>query len=169
MTKLEEEQYKLYSSMLPEELDKLRTWKYSEIEPYYVCTSIDLYRKLMNLPRDFTIIDLGCNQACQVIYYEDFSGYIGVDNSVPVENRLHRNNTIHYQMDYKEFLNNILPQLLSEKIIDLDKTIAVSYLMPGIDFTLIKEKFKYFDIYYPGYNQNSSLFPQEVYNKGITR
>lgn len=169
MSASDEEQYKLYCSILPEEIGKLKAWRFSEIEPYYVCTSINLYIKLMNLPRDFTIIDLGCNQACQAIYYEDFSGYIGVDVSVPIENRLQRKNTIHYQMDYKDFLNNVLPKLLSEKIIDLDKTIAVSYLMPGIDCNIIKEKFKYFDVYFPGYNQNSSLFPQSVYDKKNTR
>ena len=140
----------IYDSLEKEQLIRMKEYRFNEIEPYFVCCSIRLYKKIEQLPKHLTIIDLGCNNATQSIYYEDFARYIGVDSCIPSKYRYHTANSLHYDMTLETFIEKELPSLVENEIINLDNTLAISYLVPSKNLELISKNFKYCQIFYPG-------------------
>lgn len=63
------------------------------------------------IPKDYTIIDLGCYMAAQSFLFEDYDGYIGVDiydSDRLAPSRFKTKNATHYSMTIEEFLDNIV-------------------------------------------------------------
>lgn len=123
------------------EMMRLAQWEYCEYE-YDFLGFLDVYQNL-NIPKDFIILDLGCYQACQCIYFKDYPTYIGVDIAVPIEYRFNQNNAIYYQCDIIDFIKTMK--------LNPNKVFAICSYVPDPDkniYNLIKEKFPYHKIQY---------------------
>ena len=93
------------------------------------------------LPKDWKVIDLGCNAAAQCFFFSDHAGYTGVDiladrEADPEEImngkfestlRFKGENTIHYEADIKNFIHEHA-ELFRE-----DKTLALCIHVPDAE------------------------------------
>lgn len=105
---------------------------------------LDMYLEL-DIPTNFTVIDLGCNQAVQAIYFESHKQYIGVDNATPNEYRFKQNNAVHYEQSIQEFCNKTLPTLH----LNMDKVFAICSYVPDEEAqALVADTFKYHKVVY---------------------
>ena len=105
---------------------------------------LESYNDLKDIiPKDFTIIDLGCYQALQGYYFKNHKEYIGIDNYVPIIWRFHQNNAKYYYMSIQDFIKEHINEL------DLSKTFAICSYVPDIEArTLVRNTFSYYrDIY----------------------
>ena len=80
------------------------------IQPYEIVSEM--------LPKEWTVIDLGCNAAAQCFFFSEHAGYVGVDllrnKEADPEDimsgicdstlRFESGNTTHYELDIKSFL-----------------------------------------------------------------
>lgn len=73
-------------------LSKVFSYEYSELE-FDFLGFLGSYKMISKrLPSNFTIIDLGCYQAVQALYFSGFIKYIGVDIGCPISSRWGQNN-----------------------------------------------------------------------------
>ena len=94
-----------------EELNRKLSYGCSELDPSFLC--FDYCYKAVSevLPRNFTIVDLGCYQAAQCYYFKDFDKYIGVDCYDQTYSREYvpplrfiSHNTTHYVETIQQYL-----------------------------------------------------------------
>ena len=95
---------------------------------------VDIYawiRDNYNIPKDYTIIDLGCNVAAQAYLFEDYAGYIGVDLAGIdyVMQRFTPKNCTHYYTSIQNFIRHILPTL------HINKCVAICSGVPDAEAT----------------------------------
>ncbi|MEE3344681.1 MAG: hypothetical protein VZS44_11345 [Bacilli bacterium] len=123
-----------------DEMLRLHEWENCEYE-YGFLGFLEVYQNL-NIPKDFTIIDLGCYQACQCIYFKEYKQYIGVDAYVPLEYRFRQDNAI--------YVDKLIEDYIEQYNGDLNKTFAICSYVPVKDnvYNRIKEKFPYHKIQY---------------------
>lgn len=86
------------------------------------------------IPKDFTIVDLGCYMAFQSHYFKDHKQYIGVD--VCELERYKTSNSTHFTMSIQEFIISVLPTLN----LDLGKTFAICNYVPDTEATSFARK-----------------------------
>lgn len=161
--KYRKETERLLASVGEERFNALWNWELSELDNEFV-GFIDKYATL-NVPKDFTVIDLGCYQAVQADYFKDCKAYIGVEPDVPPEYRLQQDNAKYYQQTGQEFIKHILPRLL-EQGLDLNKTIAVCSAVPDEELQqLVIKTFPYHRVTYP--NRGDDLISEALPNSKI--
>lgn len=133
---------------IPEEcLTPVWNYDYCEFSRDFV-GFIDKYAQL-NIPKDFTVIDVGCNQAVQAHYFKDHSCYIGIDPAIPVENRLIQGNADYYRLTAQDFIKTVLPKLIEDGL-DLHKTFAICSAVPDdVAQELVINTFPYHQVTYP--------------------
>lgn len=124
-----------------QEVNRLFSYEKCELE-YDFIAFLDSYADLKEIvPKDYTIIDLGCYQALQGHLFRDYAGYIGVDMSIPIEYRLRQNNAEYYDCTIQEFIEHILPELN----LDLKKAFAVCSYVPDMQAReMVRNTFPYF-------------------------
>lgn len=103
------------------------------------------YESLSKLiPKDWTIVDLGCSSGFQAEYFKTHKKYIGII----VDDRLkyQTSNAEYHTMRIKDFLESE-----NFKDLDLSKTFAICNYVPcEIEVEMARIKFKNIFVYYPG-------------------
>lgn len=118
------------------------------------------------IPKDFTIVDLGCYMAAQSIIFKDYKKYIGVDcydmpnridDYVPPL-RFNIENTEHHSTTIQDFLiSNDMKKL------DLDKTYFIASYVPAFEVTnQVLEQVKHGLISYCGEHKVKGLNAEEI-------
>lgn len=145
-------------------------WEYCELDSEFI-GFIDQYATL-NIPHDFTIIDIGCCQAVQAYYFKDHRSYIGIDPDVPTMNRLIQDNAAYYEMTAQEFVQNVLSSLVKNGL-DLSKSFAICSAVPDVEAqTLVAQTFPYHRVTYPssvGMDVISCSMPPKTKQQEIER
>lgn len=138
-----------------------KIYKYAEAELDYTFIGfLYSYADLANLPKDFTIIDLGCFVACQGYYFRNHKNYIGVEPYMPIESRLELNNSIYYKMLGQQFIKQELPNLIKNGL-DLNKTFCVCSYVPDTElYQYIIDTFPYHRIWYTDHSI-SEIYPDK--------
>lgn len=105
----------------------------------------DAYHALsLVVPKDCTIVDLGCYMAFQAHYFKDHARYIGVD--VCKLQRYSPPNATHYFSSIQDFVEHILPTLN----LDLESTFAICNHVPDSEaVSLVRNTFPNLFCYYP--------------------
>lgn len=131
----------------PNELKRLYSWEYCELDPEFPAF-LDVYADLKDkVPKEFTVIDLGCCQALQGDYFKEHVAYIGVDNGVPNEWRLRQSNAQYHECSIQQFIQEVLPGLG----LDLNKTFAVCSYVPDEEARkMVRDTFPFHREYYVG-------------------
>lgn len=129
----------------PEEIKKVFSYKMCELE-YDFLGFLDGYKRLQkSIPKDFTVIDLGCNQAVQAVYFKDHAGYIGVDSAIPTDIRFNVLRGTSVQDTIQHFIEKTLPTLG----LDLDKVFAICSYVPDEEAQkLVAKTFPYHSVIY---------------------
>jgi len=129
-----------------QQLDKIMSYEKSELDPDFLgFTSTYRHLSLM-IPLHFTIIDFGCNHACQAFYFAQHKKYIGIDSSIPIEYRLAAQNSEHFLQEGFEFLKNNKSDLALNNY----PIFAISNYMPSENLNfLIRAVFPDLYIFYP--------------------
>lgn len=143
-----EEQSKKLSHLIGKsEIQRLFSYEYCELEPDFL-GFLNSYYDLQTIPKDFTIIDIGCYQALQGIYFRDHKQYIGVDIDTPTEYMLRQENSEYYCMSGQRFIKNKFSKLLKNGL-EIDKTFAICSYVPDEElWKMISETFPYHRIKY---------------------
>lgn len=118
-----------------------------DLEPAFM-GFVDTYFYLSRLiPKDWTVIDIGCAFNPQCWYFRDHARYIAVEPSL--RKMFHVDNTEIYYASAKGFIENTLPTLN----LDLDKTFAIcNYVPPSYrenPMELVRATFKNIYCFYP--------------------
>lgn len=142
----ERENKRLISSISKEALQKVFSYSKCELETDFL-GFLHIYADLQNLPKNFTIIDVGCCQALQAFYFRKFKRYVGIEPTIPAEYLLAQDNAVYYEGTMQEFVK-YLPQL-QEQGLDFEKVFAVcSYVPDRQAQQLVSEIFPYHRIVY---------------------
>lgn len=117
---------------------------------HLMCDAKAYYTLSRMIPKDATIIDIGCSYNAQSYLFKEHKAYIGVD---PIEdfNNWHfehfvAEGTKFYNMTGQQFIKEVLPTLE----LDLDKVFAICTYVPDWECQrLVRETFKNLYVYYP--------------------
>lgn len=139
----------LYKIIPKEKLDYL--FQHSDAGAEMDCTYLgfeDVYKRVLeHVPKEYTILDLGCAYACQSWFFRDHAGYIGVDGWGNDDSVIHTENSRFYFMTIQDFVRDVLPTLG----VDLEKVFAVCSAVPDWNAqALVKETFSSCLVWYPG-------------------
>lgn len=130
---------------------------YCELEPDHLCFEF-VYRAVAdNVPKDFTVLDLGCYMAAQAYLFTEHRLYVGVDNSefiafnhdwyVPPP-RFSTKNSVHYTMSITDFLD----WCSNAAFLDPERTYVVASYVPGFyDAGFLGGRYPNHAIIYPGH------------------
>ena len=172
--KFRDETDKLIASVGKEKLEKVFAYPFLEIDEGFIAF-IETYKKVSDtLPKNFSVIDIGCYLGVQGDYFKDFDSYIGVEPEciskltkyVGVNDKgeplfeteevkisdyfLEQDNAFFYAVTGQEFISDILPKLYEEKVLDPEKTFCICSAVPDEKLQrLVKDTFKYFRVTYP--------------------
>lgn len=138
-----EEECKRIMQKYPEEIRKVFDWENCQLE-FDFLGFLESY--WISLSSDFTVIDFGCNQAVQSIYFDKQRKYIGVDCCVPLEYRFVVNENVeHFKKTIQEFIEVDLPSLN----LNMGKVFAICSYVPDDEARkMVRNTFKYYrDIY----------------------
>lgn len=165
-------QSKLYEKIPKNQLYKFRG-DLVEIDHTFMAF-LESYEPVVELiPKDFTIIDFGCNMAAQSFLFEDFSKYIGVDNfenfnpstinREDIQSKSERfvsKNSEHFILGIEDFLDKYSNELKRNS----DKIYAICSFVPGYEtfFDKIVEIFPNCLISYCDYIFSQGLESEEI-------
>lgn len=159
----EEETAKLLQGMSRANKDRVFKYEMCELD-YDFVGFLHSYKDLADkLPKDFTIIDIGANQAVQSEYFKDFDRYIAVEPFTPEHAMAMQFNMDAYTMTGQEFIRDVLPKL-QEAGLDLNKTFCVSSYVPDVPLRdeLIPQTFPYYRSTYAGCHTHERLPEPEL-------
>lgn len=111
------------------ERKRLLSYERCEIEPDFIAFLGNYYDLPLRLPKDYTIIDIGCYQALQGILFQKHKKYIGVEPNVPIEWRLQQDNAEYYNQTGQQFIQKTLPELIRNGL-DLKKAFIICSAVP---------------------------------------
>lgn len=111
-----------------------------ELDPTFLSFEDVYFTIAEHVPKDYTILDLGCYMAAQSYIFRDHARYIGVDcfddpdswigdGKYVIPERFETENSAHYRMTIQNFLKDDLPKL------DLDKTYVICSYVPAFQAT----------------------------------
>lgn len=124
------------------EILRLLKWEQTELDPTFLGFLQDYSGMDAYIPADFQIVDLGCYQAVQSIYFQNHP-YIGVD-LIPTEVRYQGPNITHIRKDITEYINTF-------KENELNHTFVFCCNVPDRKTReLVKMIFPYYKVTYPG-------------------
>jgi len=120
-------------------------WISAQLDPSFLGFT-DTYKALSQIiPKDWTILDLGCAYAFQAYYFKDHARYIGVDSSDCMKFRTP--NSSSYVVDILDFINrgDDLPCILPLN------TFAICNYVPlsPKDAETVRKAFPFIFYYYP--------------------
>ncbi len=128
------------------EMEPVKNYEYSELG----CDFLGFLEEYscLNIPNNFTVIDLGCYQAVQALYFKNSALYIGVDNGCPCDSRLLQENTMYFKDSIQHFIQIELPKLC-KKGLNLNKTFAICSYVPDKEAQkMVRETFPYHKVVY---------------------
>jgi hypothetical protein len=129
--------------LYPDEINRLFAYEYCELESGFL-GFLHVYAEL-NIPKDFTVIDLGCCQSVQASYFGEHAAYIGVDIGVPAEWCFRQDNAIYCHSSIQDFIQGTLPTLN----LDLNKTVAICSYVPDEEAQqMVARTFPYHKVVY---------------------
>lgn len=101
------------------------------------------------IPKDWTVIDIGCAYNAQCYLFKEHKKYIAVDLSVPLKDMFCLDNTDCWNISSGKFISDILPTYH----LDLDRTFAICNFVPDWNsespIELVKSNFKNVYTFYP--------------------
>lgn len=115
-----------------------------------VCDMFAYYMLSKSIPRDWTVIDVGCAYNAQSYLFKEHNKYIGI-NPEYKSHHFHLENfkaedTDYYEMTGQDFIKITLPILE----LDLSKTFAICTFVPDWECQqMVRETFKNCYVYYP--------------------
>ena len=123
-----------------------------ELEPGFLCFEENYVPIANNVPKEFTVVDIGCYMAAQSYLFKEFERYYGVDpfdlpfnDDYIAPERFAISNGTHFCLSGKQFLDSFLSSL------DLDKTYFICSAVPNFKETdYIFDSVKNCAIFYPG-------------------
>lgn len=139
-------------SMLPkDQVERVFSQHYCDIDSSWL-GFMDTYHKLSELiPKDFTVVDIGCSYNAQSFLFKGHARLISVDPDIHEykTERFKPDNCEIYNVCCGEFVKNILPTLG----LDMNKTFAIANYVPdwfGDDVReLVRMNFKNIYTFYP--------------------
>lgn len=137
--------HELISIIPKEQLDAVFAYETCDIDVEFLGFT-EFYKHLAEvIPKNLTIIDLGCAYAAQAYYFRDHEQYIGVEADPCVQ--FHTENTTHYHMSIQSFISDELPKLN----LNLETVFAICNYVPDFEAqALVRETFPNVFNYYPG-------------------
>lgn len=144
------ELFKALMKEYPVETRKKMSQDYCELDHTFMGFE-DKYQLAADIvPKEKTIIDIGCYMGAQGYYFRDFPRYIGVDlpgtKDFYVE-RFEFNNTTHYENDGASWIKDVFPTLN----LDLKDVFVICSAVPNEPLNqLIKDTFPNHLVWYPG-------------------
>ena len=102
------------------------------------------------VPKDYTIIDLGCAYAAQAFYFKNYKMYIGVDCGVEPKD-------VHFQIPKMAYcimtIQKFCKKVIDEKW-DLEKVFAICSYVPDEEAReIVRRTFPNLMVYYPEIRQ----------------
>ena len=160
--KIEDNKYnnlcdELIKKLTKSEIDKIFSYEYCEYE-YHFLGFLENYYDLKDLiPKDFTVVDVGCYLAIQSEYFKDHKRYIGIEPDVApfsdanINEHFHKNeNSVFIRDTAKGFVTNF-SDYAKKYDLDKDKMFIICSAVPAFEeTTLIEQNFPYIRIAYPG-------------------
>lgn len=137
----EEHCRELQKAFTKEQFNQVFSYKYNELSPEFL-GFVEQYKALAGIiPKEFTIIDFGCNAAPQMYYFRNHHKYIGIDAtdcicfSQP-------NAEIHTKTTTQNFIKSMK--------LDVNKCFAICNYVPDEEAKkMVRETFPNLFIYYP--------------------
>jgi len=131
------------SDYYAKEIAKVLSYKDSKLEPEFLGFTSTYRHLALMIPLHFTIIDFGCNHACQAFYFRQHKKYIGIDASIPLEYRLNTPNSEHHLIGGREFITQMFPGATYPQF-------AISNYVPSDELNLlIRARFQDLYVFYP--------------------
>lgn len=131
--------------MLPkDQFNKVMSQKECDIDTSFL-GFVNYYLHLaMIIPKNFTIVDLGCAYNPQCFFFKDHKKYIAVDAC----------DMVKFKSDNCEIINKTIEQYIKEDIsnLNLDSTFAICNFVPpwgGDNLKMVREAFKNLFVFYP--------------------
>lgn len=125
---------KLVDLIPKEELEQKLSYGDSELEPDFLCFENNYEPVARIVPKEFTIVDMGCYQAAQCYLFAKHKLYVGVDcyekclsERYAPPMRFQAENTVHIVSTINFFISRFL------RMFDLSKTYFIASAVP--DFT----------------------------------
>lgn len=159
----------ILKSMSKENRDRLFGYERCELELDFVAF-LHSYKDLAEqLPKDFTIIDIGANQAAQSEYFKDFAGYIAVEPFVEEQGFVRQMNMDIFMQTGEQFIAETLPKLQAAGL-DLNKTFCISSYVPDDELRdkLIPQTFPHYRCTYAGLMTHERM-PKEGLERSQTK
>lgn len=113
-----------------------------DIDPSFLGFLGFYYSLAQVIPRGRVVYDLGCAYACQSWFFRDHAGYVGVDSSVPLADRLVLPGHAHFQADVVGFLE-------AEKLGGPSFAICNYVPLRSGDLARVKAAFDHLFVFYP--------------------
>lgn len=131
------------------ERNRIFSYDYCELDASFL-GFLDNYKDVAEqVPKDFTIIDMGCCMAVQAHYFKNHACYIGVEPDTDVNHCLHQPNAVYYKQTAQQFIEDM--KTGQKQNFDLNKTFVICSAVPDESARkLISETFPYCRIVYPG-------------------
>lgn len=127
-TKFYERENRRIIKEYPDEIKRLLSYELCELDPSFL-GFLHTYATV-DVPKDFTVIDFGCNQAVQACYFKDCQRYIGIDNDVPINARFRQHNAEYYYKSIQAFMETDFLRLVFKEGLDLQKVFAICSYVP---------------------------------------
>jgi hypothetical protein len=137
-----QEASRLINDVDPFFFEQLSEWDHANLDPNFL-GFVDIYKQLSEIiPKNRTIIDLGCAYGCQSVFFMDHQQYVGVD--IGDHRRVNTPNSIYYRRRIAEWIELILPEYADAPLF------AICSFVPDPKETAIaREKFPDLFCYYP--------------------
>lgn len=162
----------LMNNLTKKEKEQMFSYKYCEYE-YHFLGFLENYADLKDLiPKNFTIIDVGCYLAIQSEYFKEHNKYIGIQpgfvwDGCDISNHFHgTSNSIFIEDTAKGFVENF-DRYSKLYNLDKDKIFVICSAVPAFSETaLIEQTFPYVRIAYPG-EKTIERLPEKIIENDI--
>ncbi len=121
-----------------------------EYEPDF-CGFLQNYKDIAEqIPKGFTIFDMGCYLGLQADYYKDHARYYGIEYDETCRDYvLRQDNAEYFFTPIQDFIQNTLPRMVQNGL-DLNKCFAICSGVPDREAVrLVEDTFPYYRIAYP--------------------
>lgn len=143
---------KLYEQYLDEIKSLIPPKQWGEVMSQDMCELdcefmgfLDIYKPLsLLIPKEYTVIDFGCNLAAQCFFFAEHRKYIGVD--ICDLKRFHAGNTEHFIKSIQDFIKDNFPKMKEN---NLEYCAICSYVSDFEATELVRRTFQNVFCFYP--------------------
>lgn len=135
-------------------MQKIYSYPDCELEYDYLGFLENYYDLEDKIPKNFTIIDVGCYLGVQAEYFKNHKKYIGLEPFLDAKDlRKYTNqypNTVYLRLTAADFLKDF-EKMKKEYDIDIEKTMVICSYVPAFKETsALADFFPYIRVIYPG-------------------